>query len=119
MMQCKTCGCYPKGNICHVCDSKLVPVEEKPKYIRIRPLSKKRHKETVEYNAKAKVFLQKNRFCAVFPSQKSNQVHHMKGRIGDLLLNEEFWLPVSQDGHEKITNNSQWAFDNGFSLLRI
>lgn len=71
------------------------------------------------------------KFCAVFPEQRATEVHHKKGRsinsfLDDwarendipLLLDKRKWLAVSSDGHAKITRESQWAFDNGFSELR-
>lgn len=71
------------------------------------------------------------KFCAVFPERLATEVHHKKGRsinsfLDDwarendipLLLDKRKWLAVSEEGHHKITNNSQWAFDNGFSELR-
>lgn len=119
MIQCKKCGCYPKGNECHVCSNKVVPGEEKKKYKRIRPRTVKRAAQERKYLIRVKVFLMLNKKCAVFPNQPSNQVHHKKGRIGDLLLDEKYWLAVSQDGHDKINNNSAWAEENGFTVSRL
>lgn len=77
----------------------------------------------------------KNKFlagkrCAVFPDQKATQVHHMRGKgMGYFddwarergitkLMDERFWLAVSFDGHRKITDESAWAEQNGFTLKR-
>lgn len=69
--------------------------------------------------------------CAVFPEQKATQVHHKKGRgfgFADawakehdicLLNDERYWLAVSADGHDKINNNTEWALEMGFSVLRL
>ena len=36
-----------------------------------------------------------------------------------LLMDERFWLPVSREGHNKITDDSKWASDNGYTFLRV
>lgn len=90
--------------------------EEKKKPGKIRPLSKKREKENKEYLEKRLKFLE-GKFCPV-TGDKATQVHHKKGRIGKLLLDEEFWLAVSAKGHKKIEENPEWAKKMGYSLNR-
>ena len=63
---------------------------------------------------KAKRRFLENRMCAVFPNKQATQVHHIRGRLGTLLLNESFWLPVSQDGHRKIHDEPEWARSNEY-----
>ena len=80
--------------------------ERKPafkKRKRIKARSEKRIAETGLYMAKRKHFLNRpeNKFCPVFPQVKATEVHHKKGRIGSLYLDENFWLAVSSDGHKK------------------
>lgn len=82
-----------------------------------------------EYNRRRPGFLYKKK-CAVFPNLKATQIHHQKGREGyaddyardndiPLILDERYWLPVSQEGHDKIGANWQWAIDNKFSYERL
>lgn len=71
-----------------------------------------------EYTKKRKVFLAKHPTCAVFPNLKSVEVHHKKGRAGDLLLDETYWLAVSEEGHRKIHDYPVWAAENNFKILR-
>lgn len=70
------------------------------------------------------------KMCAVFPRQKATQCHHMQGRVGyadewarenevPLLLDKRFWLPTSDEGHRKITENPLWAWENQFSFKRV
>lgn len=92
--------------------------EPKKQQKRIRRRSNKRAAQERKYNANRIVFIQKNPVCAV-SDNPATQVHHMKGRDGDLLLDERFWLPVSADAHEEIERNPKWAFDMGYSLSRI
>jgi hypothetical protein len=83
------------------------------------------------YVPKAQKFLVGKR-CAVYPNQKATQVHHMYSRsINEFadawaadhnmpyLLDDRFWLPVCQEAHEKITRDSKWAWENGYSFKRI
>jgi hypothetical protein len=35
------------------------------------------------------------------------------------LLDERFWLPTSSEGHKKITENSAWAWEMGYSFKRV
>jgi hypothetical protein len=119
MIQCKNCGCYPKGNECHICNTKAVEVKEKPRYKKIRYRTAKRAREESKYQVRRIIFLLNNPKCAVFPQLRATEVHHQKGRIGDLLLDERFWLPVSQKAHDKITRESAWAEENGYTLSRL
>lgn len=47
------------------------------------------------------------------------ECHHMRGRIGDLLLDIRFWFPVCHNHHVQITNNPEWALKEGYSLPRL
>lgn len=92
----------------------------KPPQKPIARRSKKRIVQELQYNADVKVFLGKteNKICPV-TGQQTNQVHHKKGRIGDLLNDQRFWLAVSPKGHSMIENNPEWAKENGYSLNRL
>lgn len=98
------------------------------KSVRIRPRSKKRAVEDAEYSRERTSWLPGKK-CAVYPHLDATEIHHMKGRRGyanaekrqlgiTLLLDKDFWLPVSNKGHGKITHNSKWAFRMGYSLIR-
>jgi len=66
------------------------------------------------YRKRARLFLMRNPFCAVFKSQPSSQVHHSRGRLGALLLDERFWFAVSLAGHQWIDANRNEARKRGF-----
>ena len=92
------------------------PRGQKPRrFIRVR--SKKRAKQEGVYRRKVKQFLIDHSICAV-TGKKATEVHHMKGRENDLLLDERYWLPVSSQAHKHITENSRWAIQMGYSLPR-
>lgn len=44
------------------------------------------------------------------------QVHHGRGRIGNLLLDTYYWFPVSMEGHNLIHRHPAWARRIGFLL---
>lgn len=83
----------------------------------IRRRTLKRAKQEREYLKQRPTFLE-GKTCPV-TGWPATQVHHMKGRIGDLLLDQRFWLAVSHEGHEKIENNPVWAKEQGYSMNRI
>ena len=85
--------------------------------------SQKRSKEERLYSGKRVIFLQENPMCqAHLPgicTKHATEVHHKKGRIGELLLNILFWLGVCHACHEWIENNRAEAMELGFSIKRI
>lgn len=100
------CGCYEiwvKKNI------------HKP----LTGISKKRAKENRVYLKKREDYLKENPYCEVMEClNKSTQVHHKKGRTGDLLIDETHFLAVCYPCHEKIEKKPEWAKNNGYSLIR-
>jgi hypothetical protein len=117
---CATCGALERKA------ARLkMPADSEP----IKRVSDNQSKLLAKYNAKRKSWI-RGKKCAVFPSQNATQVHHMLGRVGyadewarendvPLLLDERFWLPVSDEGHKKITENPVWAWENQYSFKRI
>lgn len=83
----------------------------------MRKVSKKRAKQLREYSKKKKDFLSKNPLCAVC-GRPADQIHHKKGREGELLNDETFWLPLEIFCHRKIEDNPEWAKEMGYSLNR-
>lgn len=49
---------------------------------------------------------------------KSNQIHHRRGRTGMRLLEEEFWLAVSDFGHKHIHTYTKESYEKGYLLPR-
>lgn len=108
---------YVSGDICHICNEVLK--EKKAPVTTINKVSAKKAKELAEYTVKRKKFLAENPRCAVYPKLMATDVHHKKGRVGSLFLDETWWLPVSRIGHNFIGENPEWAYKMGFSLLRL
>lgn len=66
-----------------------------------------------QYILKKRAFLEKKP-CAVYPSLKATEVHHIRGRLGPLLEDQQYWLAVSTQGHRWIHNNPVKARELGF-----
>lgn len=100
---------------------KLLKKSKSNKRKRIPFMSKKRKLEFPIYSVNRKIYLNRpeNRWCPVFPSKRAIEVHHKKGRIGSLYLDERYWLAVSDQGHKKIELNPKWAKEKGYSLSRL
>ncbi len=90
----------------------------------IRRFSTRRAALSREYARRAKDFLVRNAWCAwglkQTPPQhiRATQVHHTRGRIGRLLLDERFWVAVSAAGHEWIHRNIEAARQLGLICER-
>jgi len=89
--------------------------KQKQKYIAAR--TPKRAAQEKQYHKNKQSFLQ-GKYCAVFPHLQAQQVHHIKGREGHLLLDQSNWLAVSDAGHKRIEANPRWARDKGFTIKR-
>lgn len=97
------------------------PVVMKPRH-RIRPRTSARASQESKYRRMVKSWLlmPQNRICAVCIRTGENvlklatECHHSHGRVGALLLMQEFWLPVCQMHHQHITAYPNWARARGF-----
>jgi hypothetical protein len=47
-------------------------------------------------------------------SDRISQIHHMRGRLGTLLMDKRGWLPCSTQGHRWIDANKEKARELGF-----
>lgn len=83
---------------------------------RVRQRSKQMDALMQVYRWQKKAFMAKpeNRMCGVFPWLKAQDIHHIRGRVGPLLLDERFWLPVSRFGHNWIEQHRQEAQRRGW-----
>jgi hypothetical protein len=98
----------------------------KPK--RIRPVSKSRQRVSVEYRTRARAFvlaaIARGETCPVVGaieelrtgrayghpiSNRLSEVHHRRGRVGRLLLDDRHWMPVSKSGHRWIHKHPNLA----------
>jgi len=96
------------------------PKVNQPFKPKISPVSKKQAVRLLQYSADRKVFLDKpeNAKCPI-TGWPTTDVHHKRGRIGDLLLDQRYWVALSREGHDYVEDNPIWAKENGYSLDRL
>jgi hypothetical protein len=85
----------------------------------INPISKKRKEENKIYLKERLVFLSLNKICPIFKDKKTTDIHHKKGRTGDLFLDKKYWIALSSEGHFLVENNPKWARENGYTVNRL
>lgn len=86
----------------------------------IKQVSDKRKVENAKYLVLRIEFLGRpeNQKCPI-TGKPTTDVHHMKGRIGSLLLDTRYWVALSRDGHKYVEENPEWAKAKGYSLNRL
>jgi len=86
----------------------------------IPKVSDKRKIENAKYSVLRIEFLGKkeNQICPI-TGWPTTDIHHKKGRIGDLFLDTRYWIALSREGHQHVEDNPQWAKENGYSLDRL
>lgn len=93
--------------------------DSKKKYKKISPISKKRELQNKKYLILREEFLSipENKICPIYKTPTTD-IHHMKGRIGDLLLNINYWVALSREGHRYVEDHPKWALENGYTVKR-
>src|SRR5690348_17674287 len=79
--------------------------------------SKRRSVEAKIYAQRKKVFLDTNDHCfccGLFVYRPIRDLHHVRGRMGKLYLDERFWEMSCRHCHDAIHSNRKWAIANGF-----
>lgn len=99
---------------------KLKSLNPEKKRYTIPKVSEKRKIDNLKYSAQRIVFLGKpeNKICPI-TGWPTTEIHHKKGRIGDLFLDERYWIALSREGHQYVEENPEWAKENGYSLDRL
>lgn len=76
-----------------------------PKLRRVRAVSKRNAKRLREYNKEAKIW-KRGRLCKCFDLyghiHQCTDVHHQRGKLGPLLMDKRFWIPVCRGLHNWI-----------------
>jgi len=112
---CKNCWLRSQA----VTGKKNKPTNNKP----LARHSLKRAKQERDYSKIRKAYLLSSNTCkAQLPNtctHHSTEVHHKMGRIGDLLTNIKYWLPVCRQCHQWIEEHPIEAKELGFSLNRL
>jgi hypothetical protein len=84
----------------------------------LRPRSKKREAQEREYRALRLEFLSKHPDCQRC-GNRATQVHHRRGRCGQLLTDPDWFMAVCSPCHDFIELHPQQAKDAGWSLSRL
>lgn len=116
---------------CEICVAERKQNQKPKQYKKNTPIKKvsDKGKELNKiYLQLRKAFLNKpeNKICPV-TGKPTVEVHHMKKRRGfadeaaryeniPLLLDTRYWLAVSREGHQKIENDVEWAYEMGYSI---
>ena len=86
----------------------------------IRSRSIKRAKQEREYAKIRKAYLFCHPTCEVNGcTADAVEIHHKRGKIGNLLTDERFFLPVCRHHHNYIHDNPSIAMRLGYSLSRL
>lgn len=98
--------------------------KQKEKKLRkpISRLSKKRVKQERSYSVLRKQFLESNPECQARLKMcrgEATDVHHMAGRVGEMLLDTDSWLPVCRPCHLFIESHPEQAKQLGLSESRL
>jgi hypothetical protein len=103
-------------------EKKVITVSRNKKKYIIPNQSAKRRSQNVLYLKKRRIFMEQYKTCQakLFNCTiLSTDLHHKKGRVGDLLTDERYFLAVCRSCHDYIEAHPIIAKENGFSLNRL
>lgn len=89
---------------------------------RINYHSEKRRRQNILYIKKRRIFIEQNKTCQaqlVGCSGAASEIHHKKGRIGELLTDERYFLALCRSCHNYIELNPSFAKEKSFSIVRL
>ena len=81
--------------------------------IPLRPMSKKRQKESRIYSKKRADFLD-GKMCEICGTRRAVDVHHRLGRLGGAYLDEKTWMALCRTDHDFIHRNPSLAREMGY-----
>ena len=84
----------------------------------IRQVSRKQAQRIRKYKDVKYKYLEEKPYCECGCGRRSSQIHHKKGRLGDLLIDTRFFMAVSNFCHRRIEDNPSLAYARGWSLSR-
>lgn len=110
---------------CKICYWKFRnAVKEKPKRKignPIAPVSKKQKQRVAKYSLVRAEYLYTHPYCEarLCRGARATEIHHLAGKIGDLLTDTDNMIGVCRDCHEWIHLNDAEARDMGLLLSRL
>lgn len=94
----------------------------KPKQKAIKPFSDKQKSRLKEYRKVRDAYMKIHTVCEARLENctyQSTDIHHQFGRIGDLLVDSNYFLALCRSCHTYIETHSEIAYRLGFSLKRL
>ena len=86
------------------------PVSNQMKRTPLRRVSKARAKQLRAYSIMRPIFLRSAPFCEVIDClNRSTEIHHLRGRAGNLITDERYLLAICRDHHRFIHDNPKKA----------
>lgn len=108
-------GCLNEGRYC-----RLHQVETFKPAAKINKEADSRKEVNAQYRKVAKKFITINPKCQVKGCNNVSEcVHHMRGRVGEVLLDTRHFLAVCLEHHRQIEENPEWAKKEGYSKSRL
>lgn len=124
LKECSNCGKMrprwsAKTKCCKECHMKTCDSEQKKLY-RIKPVSDKQAERLKEYRKVRDEYMATYLVCE-FPEcqNKSQDLHHGAGRIGDLLTNTKYFVALCRMHHQWAECNPEEAKKLGISFSRL
>lgn len=65
----------------------------------MRKYTPKRQRQVNLYAKRRLIFLENNPYCK-YCGKPATDIHHSRGRVGDMLLDERYWEPICRKCHE-------------------
>ncbi len=83
----------------YLLNPKTRQIKPQRKRTTIRPRSLKMSKKMAQYRRQKAVFIAKYSFCQRCDNSKPQEIHHSRGRVSTLLLDERFWFALCRLCH--------------------
>lgn len=117
---CNNDSCKEKWKELVLEEKKQIDNDFRSKSKPIKKVSDKKALQDIIYKSERIKFLMlpENKICPI-TKQPTTDVHHKKGRLGDLYLDKRFWVALSREGHKYVEEHPEWAIKNGYSLKRL
>lgn len=104
---------YPNNSLVKYCSYKCSKINFKP----IKQRSDKRKKEEATYLKKRREYLINHPICEVkHCNNRAIDIHHKKRRIGNLLIDNRYFMAVCRNCHIEIENNPNNSKEKGYLL---
>ena len=92
---------------------------KKNKRRRIPYISKARQADLKIYAVARDQYLKDNPMCERCKIERSDQIHHKKGKVGSMLYNKTYFMAVCFECHRYIEDNPNESKQKGWSLNRL